>query len=287
MLTTLLGLLTTFLPLAQRDAPKDSSSLLWKISGHGLSKPSYLFGTIHMICSDDLPFSVSIGKAMKETKAFYTEFNLDDAEALKRISGEMIMPPDYSFKSLFTPEDYTLLRDYFLDSMGVTLETLDRMKPMVIISILLQHTVSCEHPVSCEQMLLDLAKGHGMSIHGLERAEDQVAIFDSIPDKEEAAALVKTVKTMASSREDYDELLKAYYSADINRLFDLVTKEEFIVRYKRVMLDNRNRNWIQVISKQIQQAPAFFACGVGHLGGKEGVIALLREEGYRVEPVIE
>jgi uncharacterized protein YbaP (TraB family) len=288
MLTTLLGLLTTFMPLAPKDAPKkEASSLLWKISGHGLSKPSYLFGTIHMICSEDLPFSVAIVKAMKETQAFYMEFNMDDAEAMNRIAGEMIMPPDYSFKSLLAPEDYTVLSDYFRDSIGVELQTLDRMKPMVIMSMLMEKTVTCANPVSCESMLMLLAKEHGLTIHGLEKAEDQIAIFDSIPDKEEAASLVKTVKALATSRQDYQQLLSAYYAADINQLFELITQEEDIVRYKTLMLDNRNRNWIPVISRQIQQTPAFFACGAGHLGGKDGIIALLRKEGYKVEPVTE
>jgi len=281
MFTTLLCLLTTFLPAAQ----KDSSSLLWKISGHGLSKPSYLFGTIHMLCTDDLPFSVAIGKAMKETKAFYMEFNMDDTEAMTRIAGEMMMPEGYSFKALLSPEDYTILSDYFRDSIGTSLQLLDKMKPMLIMSILMEKTATCPNPVSCENMLLLLAKDQGLTIHGLEKAEDQIAIFDSIPDKEEAESLVKQVKDMAASRTEYQQLLDAYYKADFNQLLGLILQEEDVVRYKKLMLDDRNNNWIPVITKQIQQTPAFFAFGAGHLAGKGGVIALLRKAGYKVEPV--
>ncbi|WPQ66133.1 TraB/GumN family protein [Chitinophaga sancti] len=281
MFTTLLCLLTTFLPAAH----KDSSSLLWKISGHGLSKPSYLFGTIHMLCTDDLPFSVAIGKAMKETKAFYMEFNMDDTEAMTRIAGEMMMPEGYSFKALLSPEDYTILSDYFRDSVGTSLQLLDKMKPMLIMSMLLEKTATCPNPVSCENMLLLLAKDQGLTIHGLENAEDQIAIFDSIPDKEEAASLVKQVKDMAASRTEYQQLLDAYYKADLNQLLGLILQEEDVVRYKKLMLDDRNNNWIPVITKQIQQTPSFFAFGAGHLAGKGGVIALLRKAGYKVEPV--
>jgi uncharacterized protein YbaP (TraB family) len=265
--------------------PKDSTSLLWKVSGNGLEKPSYLFGTIHMICSEDLPFSISIVEAMKETKAFYMEFNMDDTLAMTKVAGEMMMPAGYSFKSLLPAADYNLLNKYFTDSIGLSLLTVDRMKPMVIMSMLMEKTVTCPNPVSCESMLLLLAKEHGMSIHGLEKAEDQLAIFDSIPDKEEAESLVKTVKDMAASRKDYQQLLDAYYTADINQIFDLIIQEDDIARYKTLMLDNRNHNWIPVITTQIQKTPSFFACGAGHLGGKDGVIALLRKAGYTVTPV--
>lgn len=282
MLTTLLCMLTGFMPLT----PKDSSSLLWKISGNGLAKPSYLFGTIHMICSEDLPFSVSIIEAMKETQAFYMEFNMDDTLAMTKVAGEMMMPAGYSFKSLLSAPDYQLLSKYFSDSIGVPLLTLDRMKPVVMMSMLMEKTVTCPSPVSCESMLLLLAREHGMSIHGLEKAEDQIAIFDSIPDKEEAESLVKTVKDLATSRLEYQQLLAAYYAADIDQLFELITREEDIARYKTLMLDNRNRNWIPVISAQIQHTPSFFACGAGHLGGQNGVINLLRKAGYQLEPVM-
>ncbi|WP_343670191.1 TraB/GumN family protein [Chitinophaga sp.] len=282
MFTTLLCLFTTFMPVAQ----KDSSSLLWKITGHGLSKPSYLFGTIHMLCTDDLPFSVAIGKAIKETKAFYMEFNMDDTEAMNRIAGEMMMPEGYSFKALLPADDYTLLSNYFRDSIGVPLQSLDRMKPMLLMSMLMEKTATCPNPVSCENMLLLLAKDQGLTIHGLEKAEDQIAIFDSIPDKEEAASLVKTVKEMAANRVEYQQLLDAYYAANLNQLLHLILQEEDVVRYQKLMLDDRNNNWIPVITKQIQQTPSFFACGAGHLAGKGGVIALLRKAGYTVEPVV-
>lgn len=282
MLTTLLCMLTGFMPLT----PKDSSSLLWKVSGNGLAKPSYLFGTIHMICSEDLPFSVSIIEAMKETQAFYMEFNMDDTLAMTKVAREMMMPAGYSFKSLLSAPDYTLLSKYFKDSIGVPLLTLDRMKPLVMMSMLMEKTVTCPHPVSCESMLLLLARENGMSIHGLETAEDQLAIFDSIPDKEEAESLVKTVKDLATSRKEYQQLLAAYYAADINQLYELIIREEDIARYKTLMLDNRNRNWIPVISGQIQHVPSFIACGAGHLGGQNGVIALLRKAGYTVAPVM-
>ena len=262
-----------------------TSSLLWKISGNGLQQPSYLFGTIHMICSDDLPFSISIVNAMKNTKAFYMEFNMDDTLAMTRIAGEMIMPDGYSFKSLLPAEDYKLLNNYFRDSIGVPLQTLDKMKPMVIMSILMEKTTTCPSPVSCESMLMMIAKDQGQTINGLEKAEDEIAVFDSIPDKEEAEMLVKTVKDMDQSRADYQQLLDAYYAADIDQLYKQITQEEDITRYRSLLLDNRNHHWIPVICKQIRQTPSFFAVGAGHFGGKDGVISLLRKEGYTVEPV--
>ena len=281
MLTALLSLFTSFMPLKT-----DSSSLLWKISGNGLKQPSYLFGTIHLLCESEFPRTTSLEQAIKNTQSFYMEFNMNDPTAMQKLAAGVIMPDNYSFKSLLPESDYRLLKNYFMDSLSIPLESLDHVKPMAILSLLLSKTVSCTStPVQCENILLGMVKEHGHTIGGLESVEDELAVFDSIPDKEEAATLVKMVQDMSGPKEEYDQLLSAYRSHNIEQLYQLITEEEDIKKYKPLLLDNRNHHWIPVICKQIAQTPTFIAVGAGHLGGREGIISLLKAKGYKVEPV--
>src|SRR5512133_58850 len=56
----------------------DANTLLWKISGKGLSKPSYIFGTMHMICANDIELSDSLKNAIKNSDKVYLELDMDD-----------------------------------------------------------------------------------------------------------------------------------------------------------------------------------------------------------------
>ena len=51
------------------------------------------------------------------------------------------------------------------------------------------------------------------------------------------------------------------------------------------MLDGRNARWIPVIEKAVRSMPTFIAVGGGHLGGKRGVVALLRAKGFKLKPI--
>ena len=57
------------------------------------------------------------------------------------------------------------------------------------------------------------------------------------------------------------------------------------VRNSGMLLNNRNKNWISKIDKYVKQKPTFIAVGAAHLGGQNGVISLLKKQGFKVEPV--
>lgn len=164
---------------------------------------------------------------------------------------------------------------------------LDRFKPLVLLSLITRQyfTSVCQNPAYCEAELLKLAQEQQLPVHGLEKALDQVAIFDSIPDKEEAQMILKTIGEPEKTRETYSQMLKSYREQDVTALAKLMTETEDMVRYKDILLDDRNRNWVPLIAAAAAKEPTFFAVGAGHLGGNTGVIALLRKQGYTVKPV--
>ena len=78
---------------AQKDHPfakqKNNNTLLWEISGNGLTHPSFLFGTFHLMCADDIHFSDQLKEAMKQSNEIYMELDMDDPSVL--FSGMLYM----------------------------------------------------------------------------------------------------------------------------------------------------------------------------------------------------
>jgi uncharacterized protein YbaP (TraB family) len=273
---------------AKAQQPLEKSSLLWEISGKGLQSPSWLYGTIHAICPQDLHFSTATLDAVKQSKSLYLEVNIVDKEEIGRLQQAMMMPEPYSFKTLFADDDYVKLSAWFRDSLHIELAQLDRMKPLLIYSIMVQKffAANCEAPASTEGEFIKLAQTQQLPVKGLETVLDQVALFDSIPDKEEAAMMLKTITDTAKSMQVYNRLVTAYKKGDIQSLYNQILETEDMSQYRDLLLDRRNRNWIGTITSEAGKASTFFAVGAGHLGGNTGVIELLRKQGYTVKPVL-
>ena len=113
-----------------------------------------------------------------------------------------------------------------------------------------------------------------------------MCIFDQIPLEIQLNELRKLV-TEESSQTELEKLIAVYKTEDIDGLYDLINTSPMMNDYREIMLDNRNKVWIPKIVDAMKTKSVFVAVGAGHLGGESGVISLLKEAGYRVEPVIQ
>ena len=85
-----------------------------------------------------------------------------------------------------------------------------------------------------------------------------------------------------------EDIAQAYLSRDLNRLYELLDRKMNICgspEERSLMLDNRNADWLTKMPRLMNGKPTLFAVGAGHLLGEKGVLNLLRQEGYTVEPV--
>ena len=92
---------------------QENNTLLWKISGNGLEKPSYLFGTIHMICSEDAGLSNNMKKVIRDCEEIYFEVDMDNLFEMIGAMNKMKMLGDTTLRDLLSEADYKKVKDYF------------------------------------------------------------------------------------------------------------------------------------------------------------------------------
>src|SRR5258708_20332526 len=92
---------------------QNNNTLLWKISGNGLQKPSYLYGTIHLLCADDAVLSVNMKKAISNCDEVYFEVDLDNMLGMLLAMNKMKMKGDTTLHDLLRDNDYKKVKDYF------------------------------------------------------------------------------------------------------------------------------------------------------------------------------
>ncbi len=261
------------------------NSLLWKISGNGLEKPSYLYGTIHMTCNYKLTDKIT--KAFAETEQLTLEVDMDDPSMQAKMMKGMMMKDGKTLKNLLSEEDYKVLNIFFKENMGMNLEMFNKMKPMLVSTMLVTKMVPCATPVSYEAEFMKIAKEQKEQVNGLETVEYQMSVFDSIPYKEQLDNFLKMAKEgMEESKSEFEKLNSLYDKEDIQGLMKLMTDDEDMsAKFIDELLTKRNKNWIPVIKKMSSEKSTFYGVGAMHLAGDQGVIRLLRKDGFTVEAV--
>ncbi|MBS1918724.1 MAG: TraB/GumN family protein [Bacteroidetes bacterium] len=267
-----------------------TNALLWRISGNGLTKPSYLFGTIHMLCEDDAVLSDSLKIAISRCDDVYLEVQMDNLFEMIGAMGQMKMNGDTTLSDLLSKEDYEKVKNYFEQKQSmIPFSMLETFKPILAASTLEESSLPCGTPVAMEQLIMQEAKSHEKDIKGLETMAYQAGILDSIPYTLQAKQLVNYIDSVqkgVDETKEFNQLLDAYKKEDLNKLEEL-TKESDIgmSRYTDILLYNRNRNWVKKLKTLLPGKSLVIAVGAGHLPGDQGVINLLRKAGYTVNPI--
>ncbi|MCB0528951.1 MAG: TraB/GumN family protein [Saprospiraceae bacterium] len=268
-------------------------SLVWKISGNGLKKPSYLYGTIHLIPKSDFNLPESAREALDRVRRVAFEIDMKEMTNFRTQIGLMskaFMPGGKTLKDLLPEEDYRFVKAK-MDEKGLPGGFFERMKPMFLSTMFSSDedaaATTSDRMTSVEMELYRMTRRRDLESAGLETAAYQMAIFDSIPYEAQAKMLVETLRSTEGDQEGEGELAKMialYLSQDINAMQTMIGDSQYgMDGYEDILLKNRNRNWIPIMGRLMREAPTLFAVGAGHLGGESGVVALLRREGYRVD----
>ncbi|MDB5246780.1 MAG: TraB/GumN family protein [Segetibacter sp.] len=272
----------SFVANTQAQVPTEKT-LLWQVSGKGITKPSFLFGTIHLMCPDQMKMPDVVKEKFNTTGELFLEIDLDDPNMMKEMMLGMQMKDSSTLEKLIGNK-YDSVNTIFQRTTGLPLKMLNTAKPFLLMSMVYPSLLGCT-PVSWESVFQKMASDKGLEIKGLERLQDQMEVFDKIPYKVQSEMLVKMMLNLDSSKKDFSQMLEVYKKKDINELNILTAKEEDFDEYENILLNDRNHNWIPVIGEQAKKMPTFFAFGAAHMGGEKGVISLLRKEGFTVKPV--
>lgn len=273
-------------------------ALLWKISKENMQEPSYLFGTIHLIAAEDFywPKGTLAAFDASEQVVFEIDMNkMQDMSSIMKVLDKMYMPGDTTLKMLLNEEKYDEIKSYF-QSKGLPIFFFDRIKPLFLSAMvgmdMSKGSLSERDDIkSYEMELQELASssmnssGQAMDVVGLETIELQMSFIDKIPLDVQARMLYTAIQAELSGKNQLDRITQLYLNQNINAMVESIVESQEMGKYSSILLDQRNRSWIPIIDSLIQKKSSFIAVGAGHLAGKEGVINLLREQGYTLTPL--
>ncbi|UFH52355.1 TraB/GumN family protein [Spirosoma sp. KNUC1025] len=264
------------------------NALLYEVTGPGLPKPSYLYGTFHLVCPTDLTITDAMKKAVGESQQVYLELDMDDPTMMADMQKAMMMPAGKTLKDMLKPEDYTVLDSYLNQKMHIGLAQMGMLKPIALLSMMYMTILPCQ-PASYDLTFAQMAASEKKEVFGLENLSDQLKAIDKIPMEEQLKGLVDMAKKPEEAKKEFSDFIALYKKHDMAKLMNAMKTSEFnggdFSQYEEGLLTERNTSWIPVIEKAAKEKPTFFAFGAGHLGNEKGVVNLLRKKGYTVKPV--
>jgi uncharacterized protein YbaP (TraB family) len=260
-----------------------ANSLLWEISGNGLPHHAFLFGTMHVKDERAFDFSKSMVTAFDTCQTFAMEIALEP-DIYKDIFKLMVADENYRIEDYLKPEEQQKIDNFLKKQFGFKLEYFKQIKPVFLYIIMSGTGMSVDNEHFLDEHLFLKAKAAGKTVIGIETLEEQINALDGLSIREQLDLVLDAVESFGKNKKVEQKLLKYYQNQELNEIAKLIEASSN-EKVSRLLLTNRNYIMADRIANFIFKESTFIAIGAGHLPGNEGVIELLRQKGYTVEPV--
>lgn len=269
-----------------------NKGLLFEVSGKGLKKPSYLFGTFHLLKSDYLKEIPKLEDCFNSAKGVVVEVDIKPEDMIL-VSAAMVMK-DKKLTDFLTKDEQDALNNKLIEATGMGLTMYNTLKPSAVVA-----SLSTQLPPEAKEKvdrydgsLMDMyfmqkAHAENKPVTGLETAAEQAQILFGDSLNKQIDWLKKYIAQIDESDTITSHLVDYYFSQNLAEMYNLSMKynEGFAAGDMNTLLFNRNKNWMKVLPALFKKEPQFVAVGALHLAGEEGLVNQLRKLGYTVKMV--
>ena len=281
------------------------AQLLWKISGNGLQKPSYIIGTYHLAPVSFTDSIKGLKAALDASEQVYGEIvmaDLTSPENQQKAQAAMMLPDGQTLDKLFTADEMTRINALVKSVLGVDMtnpmvaQQLGKLTPYALqvqlgVLIYLKKHPGFNPNEGFDSYFQKEAAAKGKGVGGLETFDFQInTLYKSAKMERQKQLLLCMADNLEFTEEQTENVVKAFFTQDLDGIEKAMdaklnntcdgTPEE-----KETLIYSRNDNWMKQMPEIMKQKGTFFAVGAGHLPGERGLLAQLKKAGYTVEGI--
>jgi uncharacterized protein YbaP (TraB family) len=271
-------------------AAAQGTASVWTVKGR--KNTVYFAGSVHALPKEEAHFPEQLERAYQSADAVMLEVDLDDldpVEAIQFITTNGTLPADRALKDVVGDEDYSRVAK-LAAALGLPEIAIAKLEPWAAALILTQFALNktgFDPQLGIDMQITERAKADGKTVDGLETVIDQLSVFDNRSFEEQTRFLLDSTDDAAHLDVDLAKLVAAWRSGDM-RALEKEFKEE---RAKSpelydALLGTRNRNWMPKIRNLLDAEQDYLVVvGTLHFVGKDGLLTLLRKEGFKAVPL--
>lgn len=281
------------------------AQLLWKISGNGLSKPSYIIGTYHLAPASFADSIPGLKNALNTSEQVYGEIIMSEMTApenMAKLQSIMMLPEGQTIDKMFTAEEMARINAMMNDIIGIDMtnpmvaQQFGKLSPQALtmqltVLMYLKKNPKFNLNQTFDEHFQNKAKEQGKPVGALETIDFQINLLYKGQSEERQKELLLC---LADNKDMYEmqteNIIKAFFTQDLKAVNDAMDEKlnnscDYTPQEKDELIYNRNADWIKKMPEIMKKKSTFFAVGAGHLPGERGMLELLRQAGYKVECV--
>lgn len=287
------GLVLMQAPLpADAEAVPQGQGLLWQIEAEEVA-PSYLLGTMHTTDPQVLQLPAPVADAFASARSLTLELVMTE-EVRQQIGASMVLTDGRGLDNILDADSFERVAAVGL-LYGWPAQMVRAMKPWALSVVFssppseLARQVAGELPL--DQMLQAKAEARSLPVYGLESAEEQADLFESMPEANQLAYLDWVVTQHGQVDQWFTDLRRLYLDRNTGGMLDLMreqvagTDQVLSADFEDRLVGHRNQIMAERMRPRLDEGGAFVAVGALHLPGEEGILSLLEQHGYRVTPL--
>ncbi|MBA4304319.1 MAG: hypothetical protein C0424_08865 [Sphingobacteriaceae bacterium] len=268
-------------------------TLLWEVSGNGLRRSSYLFGTHHLVPVSFFDHHPIAKSSFKKSKQLVVEVVVDSMEMM-RLMPMMLSTDGGAWVQQLSEAEKSSLDSLCKSVLGAGLEAVASLKPaalhhtlaLVLSRSVLNDTLRNFTGAGIDFGLVQQAKSTKRKTVPLETLDQQFGLLYHTTLDSQLNDLRKTIYETDSMQLVAARLLKSYLHQDMSDMTALLQEiQDSGLDPMHALLRDRNRAWVPQLEQLFREKRTFVAVGSLHLPGEQGLISLLRAAGYTVKPV--
>ena len=257
--------------------------LIWKVDRPGHAS-NYIMGTIHVDDERIMDLSDTVLSRLRSADRLLLELELNQRTSLD-VMRKMMFTDGRTLAQVIGADLYEQVRTRFGEQSGLPGSTLLLLKPWAAMVMLLRP--ANDSGTFLDQQLGQIARNDGIPVTGLETVDEQMAAFDTIPLEDQTELLRATMEQLDDKDALYERLRQAYLDGDLDQIVAVSQESEpddsrLADLFEKNLITRRNERMLRRMLPYLERGNTFVAIGALHLPGKEGLLALLKDKGYRV-----
>ena len=259
------------------------AACVWKVTGSN-GHVLYLGGSMHGLQSTDYPLPAAYNRAFDLSSRIIFE---DDSKGLtpgqlKKLLKSSEYPKNDSLKNHLDPRVYDYLRRLFAATGNTPEAEWSRVRPWALLMGLM---ASGTNSLGVEIYLMQRARANRKPIEGLESSREHLEIITGMTDHQAELALLASFASATPGTDKSKQVLDQWRAGNVEALArDFRESYRDLPSFYQRLIVDRNRNWIPIIERYLNgRETCFVVVGAGHIGGPDGIMAMLKARGYAIE----
>jgi len=268
---------------------QSQKNFLWKIRSE--TNTVYVLGSLHFAKKEIYPLHQRIENAFDQADFLVVEANVNDIGKVdvQKLAGSALYPANDTLAKHLSGETYEQVKKE-TGALGIPVELINKQKPWFLSMTL----------VALESLKLGFDPNYGIDKYFLKKAEGkkkilelesfdyQIELLSNLPDREQELFLIYTLKDLNIMEQELDGLTRAWSTGDTKGMESILTRslseDKTLSPIYEKLVYERNKKMASKIGDFLKAKETYFVIvGAGHLVGNEGIIELLKRDGYRIE----